>query len=334
MLKFGHQEYLWAFTLLIPLVLVCLFYFWKRKKTFDKLGKKTLIQRLSPDASSGRKTFKIVLLFVGFIALVIAWANPLMGTKFEKVERNGVDVIFAIDVSKSMLAEDIVPNRILNAKQFVSNVISQTADDRIGLIVFAGNAYLQMPLTVDYSASTMYLKTVDTDIVPTQGTAIGDAIRLAMRSFKQDEDKHKALVIISDGENHEGEAVDAIEDARAQGISIHTIGVGNLEGAKIPEGNGFKTDMEGNIVLTKLNEEMLKDLALQGNGIYKNINDPDVEETILAELASMEGKDFGESVFTEYKNHFPLFLSIAFVILLLDFLISERRETFFKRFSI
>ncbi|MGB1248451.1 MAG: VWA domain-containing protein [Chitinophagales bacterium] len=331
MTKFAHIEYLWALALLLLLLLAMLFFLLKRKSIYKKLGSHSLVDRLTQDTSTWRRYTKMILMSFAFLSLVVALANPLLGTKFEKVERNGVDVIFAIDVSNSMLAEDVTPSRMLKAKQFVSNMIEEMANDRVGLVVFAGNAYLQLPLTIDYSAAKMYLKTVDTEIVPTQGTAIGDAVRLAMKSFVQEEAKHKVLVVISDGENHEGEAADAIDEAVAQGIQVHTIGVGTTAGGRIPEGNGFKTDWDGEIVVSQLNEEMLKELASDGNGTYHNLEESDVESEIIVTLGAMEGKYFGESIYTEYKNQFPIFLAIAFCLLLIELFLGERKQNIFGR---
>ena len=289
-----------------------------------------LFGRLAPELSNGKHLLKFGLIALVIVAIGIGLANPKIGTKFETVKREGVDVMIAIDVSKSMLAKDIQPSRMLKARQFVSNLINKMANDRIGLIVFAGNAYLQMPLTIDYSATKMFLKQVDTDLVPTQGTAIGDAIDLAGRSYPVEQKNQKVLLIISDGENHEGNADDAIEVAKKNGIKVITIGVGTEKGGPIPTGRkgDFKKDSEGNIVLTKLNEDMLESLADEANGSYYNIMDKDVVSNIIDELGSLDGKVFEEKVITDYKQHFQLFLLIALVLLVVEFVISFRKTKF------
>jgi Ca-activated chloride channel family protein len=231
-----------------------------------------------------------------------------------------------------MLAKDVTPERLAKAKQLISNLIDRMHKDRVGLIVYAGNAYLQMPLTVDYSASKMYLKNISTDMVATQGTATAEAIELAMRSFQQDEEKHKTLIIISDGEDHEGDANKAIENAVKQGVVVYTVGVGSDKGAPIPINNKgeYKKDNEGNIVLTKLNEKLLIEMAQKGKGKYFNIETNSLADKMIAEINSLEGKFIDEKVITDYKSQFPIFLSIAFVLLLFEWLMPYRKLSIFK----
>lgn len=327
MFKLAYSNHLWALALLLLLVLMFIVFLVRRSSIIKRVGKASLVEKLTASANIQRRYIKAALLFIGFFSLVIAWANPLLGTKFEKVKREGIDVIFAIDVSKSMNAEDITPSRMLKAKQIVSNVIDEMSNDRIGLIVFAGNAYLQMPVTVDYSGARMYLKTINTEMVPRQGTAISEAIDLAMNSYDLDAQGYKTLVILSDGEAHDGDAEGMAEKAREEGIIIHTIGVGTDEAAKIPlddKGN-FKKDSQGEIVTTKLNEEMLQNIAEIGGGKYLNAASPDIYEDILLVLNAQEGRMIDEKVYTSYKNHFPIFLLIALVALVVEFLIRERK---------
>lgn len=280
-----------------------------------------------PKASSRLKNLKFTLIFIAFASLVIAWANPLLGTKYESVKREGIDVIFAIDVSKSMEAQDIIPSRMLKAKQLVSNAINQMSNDRIGLIVFAGNAYLQMPVTVDYSGAKMYLKTINTSMAPKQGTAISEAVNLAVNSFDEEAEAFKTIIIISDGESHDGDAETAIKQAKEQGIIVHTIGVGSSQGAKIPIDNlgNFKKDNNGEIVTTQLNATMLKELANLGGGNYFNASSSNLNEQLILALNGQEARMIDEKVFTSFKNHFPAFLGIALLLLLIEFLIPERK---------
>jgi len=328
MLKLAHNGHLWAFLLLAFLLLIFSFSLLSRRKYLLLFGKKSLMKKLMPESSAGFKNFKFVLVAVAFASLVIAWANPLIGTKYESVKREGIDVIFAIDVSKSMNAQDVIPSRILKAKQVVSNTISQMSNDRIGLIVFAGNAYLQMPVTVDYSGAKMYLKTINTDMAPKQGTAISEAINLAINSFDEKAEAFKTLVIISDGEDHDGDAEAMIVQAKEQGIILHTIGVGSAQGAQIPiDNNGnFKTDENGAPVTTKLNETMLKELSDLGGGQYFNASTPDLSEKLILALKGQEARFIDEKVFASFKNHFPVFLSIALALLLIEMLIPERKS--------
>jgi Ca-activated chloride channel homolog len=335
MIKFQHFQYLYALLALVPLLLLFVWYVFSRKKAIGSFGKDTLMQKLMPDSSSKLHVLKFILPSFALIFLIIGWANPQIGTKYETVQREGVDVIIALDVSKSMLAKDVTPQRLAKSKQFISNLIDRMYKDRIGLIVFAGNAYLQMPLTVDYSAARMYLKSISTDMIPTQGTAIAEAVNLATRSFQQDEDKHKTLIIISDGEDHEGDADRAIENALKSGVIVHTIGVGSDKGAPIPINakGDFLTDKSGNIVLTRLNEKMLIEMAQKGKGKYFNIETSALADKIINELSGMEGKFLEEKVITDYKSRFPIFLSIAFALLLLEFLIPNRKIRIFKSLS-
>lgn len=327
MIKFQYSTYLYALLFLIPIFILFALYLFKRKSVFDKLGKESLILRLMPAFSKQSHQVKFILVAIGFVALVIGWANPQIGTKYETIQREGVDVIVALDVSKSMLAKDIIPERLAKSKQLISNLIDRMAKDRVGLIVFAGNAYLQMPLTVDYSAGKMYLKNISTEMMPTQGTAIADAVNLAVRSFQQNEEKHKVLIIISDGEDHEGDADWAISEAVNQGVVVYTIGVGSDKGAPIPINNRgvFKKDADGNIVLTKLNEKMLIEMAQAGKGKYFNIETQSLADKLTDEISAMEGKFIDEKVITDYKSQFPIFLAVAFVLLLLEWIIPYRK---------
>lgn len=328
MLKFEHIEYLNALWLLIPLFAFFVWYSFYRKKKQEAFASNALFKRLAPFNSSNKLYIKFTLYVLAYISLCVGLANPQIGTKFETVKREGVDVMIAIDVSKSMDAKDTQPSRMLKARQFVSNLITKMSNDRVGLIVFAGNAYLQMPLTIDYSAARMYLKQVNTNLIPNQGTAIGAAVNIAQKSFPENGENQKVMIVISDGENHEGDAESAIEQAKKNGIKVITIGVGTTKGAPIPLGakGQFKKDNKGEIVTTKLNEGMLKDLAKEANGTYYNIADNDAMDNIVASLGSLDGKVFEEKVITDYKDHFQLFLLIAIVLLIIEFVMSYKKS--------
>lgn len=328
MIKFEHPEYLHLLWLLIAIGLLFVFFVFWRNKTSRKFANKENLQTLAPRISNLKHYFKFVLLLIIFATLAIGLANPRVGTKFETIKREGVDVIIAIDVSKSMDAKDVQPSRMLKAKQFVSNLINKMSNDRIGLVVFAGNAYLQMPLTVDYSAAKMFLKQVDTDLVPNQGTAIGAAVDIANRAYPENSDNQKVLIIISDGEDHEDDAEKAIKQAKNNEIKVITIGVGTTKGAPIPIGNTgqFKKDKDGNVVTTKLNEDMLKNLASKGNGNYYNISNENTIKNIVNSLGSLDGKVFEEKVITDYKDQFQVFLGIAFILMLLDLFIGFKKS--------
>ena len=327
--RFEHKEYLWLLAAVAPmLVLFLLFQNW-RKKNLDRFANSSLLAQLTPDISFNKHLLKFILLSLAFEFMVIGFANPQVGTKQEKVKRQGIDVFIAMDVSNSMLSEDIKPNRLMRAKNFVSNFIDELHNDRLGMIVFAGRSYMQMPLTVDYSAGRMYLKTVSTNLIPTQGTNIAEAVNMARENFVQGDNKHKALIIITDGEDNEGGADEAIADAVKEGVKVFTIGVGTDNGGPIPVGSDFKRDETGNIVLSKMNQPMLRDLAAKGNGKYFQLGSgKDEINAIFKELGRINTKDFEETIFTDFDDQFQICLIIAAVLLLIEWVLSEKKFSF------
>lgn len=339
MFRFEYIEYLYALGV-IP-ILWMLFWFgmrW-RKNALNKFGERNLILQLIPDYPHYKHQIKFSLLMLALAFLILALANPQLGSKLEKVKRKGVDVIIAMDVSSSMLAEDVRPNRLERTKQFVSKLIDKLQNDRVGLIVFAGQAYLQMPVTIDYAAAKMFLNQINTEMVPSQGTVIGGAVRLAMRSFQVKENKHKVLVIITDGEGHEDDALEAVNEAAKEGVIVHTVGVGSVQGAPIPVYRNntqvdFKRDRDGNIVLTKLNEVMLQQLAASANGKYYILgNSQDDLKNLIKQVGSMEKKEFEERIFTDYDDQFQYPLGLAILFLILEIFISERRAKWMDKIN-
>ena len=336
MFRFEHKEYLYLLLLLIPLLLLFIVFQRWRRKSIEKLGTASLIYQLIPDFSKSIHVIKFLLLSFAYIFLILAIANPQLGTRQEKVKRKGIDVVIALDVSKSMLAQDVQPSRLARSKNFISNFIDQLKNDRLAIVVFAGRAYLQMPLTVDYSAAKLYLKTIGTESVPTQGTSISDAIDLANESFAQGDNKSKALIIISDGEDHEAGVEEALETASKNGIKVFTLAVGTDKGSPIPLANGdYKRDAEGNIVLSKVNIEAMKAYAEKGNGkSYVMGSGKEEIEAIFRELGRIGTKDFEDVVFTDYDDKFQYCLAIAAVLLLIEFMLSERRSRLFEKLKI
>ncbi len=340
MFRFENEAYLWAL-IIIPVLIVIYFIMnsWK-KKAMAKMGDDRLIKQLIPDLSFNKQRLKFIFYLAALFFIIIALANPQLGSKLEKVKRQGVDVIVAVDVSKSMLAEDLKPNRLDVAKRLISKLIDKMGNDRIGLIVFAGNAYLQMPLTVDYAAAKLFLKTMDTNMVPAQGTAVGQAIDLAKQNFDREQNKFKALILLTDGENHENGALDEAEAAKDEGVIIHTLGIGSEEGAPIPvfsrgQRTGYKKDRNQNIINSKLDETMLKEIAELTEGNYFRISGAKGEiPRILTELQNMDKKDFEDRVFTDYEDQFQYFLFVALLLLLLEFFISERSQGWYKKFQL
>ena len=336
MFRFQHKEYLYLLLLLIPVLLLFILFQRWRKKSIAKFGLASLVYQLIPDFSNGKHVIKFVLLSLAFAFLVLGLANPQLGTKQEKVKRQGIDVVIALDVSKSMLAEDVQPNRLARAKNFISNFVDQLKNDRLALIVFAGRAYLQMPLSVDYSAAKLYLKTISTESVPTQGTSISEAVDLANESFAQGDNKSKALIIISDGEDHEAGVDEALEAAAKNGVKVFTLAVGTDKGSPIPLPNGdYKRDASGNIVLTKVNYEAMKEYAEKGNGkSYILGSGKDEVTAILKELGRVGTKDIEDVVFTDYDDKFQYCLMMAALLLIIEFMISERRSRIFEKLKI
>ncbi len=339
MIRFAHTGYLFALALL-PVMLI-LFY-WSlriRKKNLERFGNPSLLDNLMPAMSRYKKSIKFFAAFAALAFLILGIANPQIGTKMEEVKREGVDIIIALDVSNSMKAEDIKPNRLESAKQEISRMIDKFQNDRLGLIVFAGDSYLQLPLTMDYSAARLILSTIDVDIVPIPGTAIGTAINLAMKSFAAGEKKHKVIIIISDGENHEDDAVSAAKEAYAEGAVVHTVGMGSQEGVPIPvyEGSvqaGYKKDSDGKTVVTKLDEQGMRQIAEAGGGMYiRATTQQDELDEVFKAVQTMEKKEFGAKIFTEYEDRFQYFLGVAFILLVFEFFISERKNRWLAKIN-
>lgn len=316
MYRLEKPEYLLLF-LLVPIFLI-LYHFYKkwRATNAQNLADPQLLDKILPPSNRRLTTYSILLLSGLIVFISIALANPQIGKKSEKVKRRGVDVMIAVDVSNSMLADDIAPSRLERTKTYVQQLLDQLQDNRVGLIVFAGYAYLQMPLSTDFAAARLYLKTLNPDLIPQQGTAFAEAISLANNSFDKENEKHKALILISDGENHEDGASNIAKEAAEQGLIIHTIGVGTEAGAKIPDiaKRTYKTDETGSYVLSKLNETTLKNIADQGNGKYFSIAKGDDPFSVVREINLIEKKDFEARVFTDFEDQFTWFVFTALIL--------------------
>ncbi|GAB1856098.1 VWA domain-containing protein [Flavobacteriaceae bacterium MHTCC 0001] len=336
------EEKIWFWTLgIIPLVVFSflILQFWK-VRVQKKFADKTLLNRLSPDKSLFKTSLKIALLCLAFLCLTMAMVNPKIGTKLETVKREGVDIVFAVDVSKSMLAEDIAPNRLDKAKQLVTQIINNLASDRVGIIAYAGKAFPQLPITTDYASAKMFLNNMNTDMLSSQGTAINEAIKLATTYFDDDEQTNRVLVIISDGEDHSEAAIDVAQTASEEGIRIFTIGVGDLKGGPIPlKRNGvvvsYKKDNQGETVITKLNEDTLKGIAAEANGVYINGKiTNDVVEHIREILNKMDKTEFEAKQFADFKDQFQWFLGFGIFFLFLDILLLERKTAWLKKLNL
>lgn len=341
MIQIDEKIYFYFF-MIVPVMII--FYmvllFWK-KRTQRKFAEPTLLRRLTPNRSSFKGVLKLLFLLLGLSGLILGLANPKIGTKLETVKREGIDIVFAIDVSKSMLAEDIAPNRLEKAKRLVSEIINQLASDRIGIIAYAGQAYPQLPITTDYSAAKMFLQNMNTDMMSSQGTAINEAIKLATTYYDDEEQTNRVLFIVSDGEDHsEGLVIDAVELAIAEGIRVFTIGVGKSKGAPIPlKRNGvtqeLKKDAQGEVVITKLNEDILEEIADEGNGEYINgSNTEEAVQFIKDELNKMDKMEFEAKQFAEYKDQFQWFLGAGLFFLFLDIFLLDRKTKWLKRLNL
>ncbi len=313
---------------------------WKKRKQ-RAFADSPLLKRLAPNKSSFKATLKLIFLLLGLSFLVLALVNPKIGTKLETVKREGVDIVFAVDVSKSMLAEDIAPNRMEKSKRLVSEIINQLASDRIGIIAYAGQAYPQLPITTDYGAAKMFLQGMNTNMLSSQGTAINSAIDLATTYYNDEAQTNRVLFIISDGEDHsEGNTQAAVEDAVANGIKVYTIGVGKPKGGPIPiKRNGvvetFKKNSEGEVVITKLNEPILAAIAEEGNGTYINGSNTEAAvEFIKEELNKMDKKEFEAKQFAEFKDQFQWFLGIGLLFLFLEVFLLDRKTGWLKKLNL
>lgn len=325
----------------IPAIIIAflMLQYWRRK-TQKRFANKKSLKRLSPSYSVFKAALKIILICLAIFFITIALVNPKIGTKLETVKREGVDVVFAVDVSKSMLAEDIAPNRLEKSKRLVSEIINNLGSDRIGIIAYAAQAFPQLPITTDYAAAKMFLQSMNTDMLSSQGTAIDEAIELAKTYYNDAEQTNRVLFIISDGEDHSKRAVDAVEDAVAEGIKIFTIGVGTTKGGLIPEKiNGivdsYKKDLNGEVVVTKLNEDILKQIANEGNGEY--INGKDTEETVKFVsdmLARMDKKEFEAKQYADFKDQFQWFLGIGILLLFIDVFLLERKTAWLQKLNL
>lgn len=311
-----------------------------QKRQLQKWGDQLLLNRLMPDFSASRTFVKFVLWIVAFGIMILALARPQFGTKMAEVKRKGIEMIIALDVSNSMMAEDIQPSRLENAKMAISKLVDRLENDKIGLIVFAGDAYIQMPVTTDYQAAKLFLNSINTQIVPRQGTAIGSAIHLAMRSFTPNSEKSRAIVIITDGENHEEDAVEAAKEAAAAGIIIHTIGIGSVQGVPIPVSSAgnqkdYRKDENGQVIISKLNEELLRQIAEAGGGTYVRATASRTGlTTILDEMNKMEKQDIQMKVYSEYDEQFVHYAGFAIFLLLIDFVLSSRRNKWLRNLEI
>ncbi|WP_179337312.1 vWA domain-containing protein [Winogradskyella ludwigii] len=339
---FKLDEKIWFWTLLVIPVIILLFIFlqiWRRSAQ-KKFADSALLKRLSPNQSLFKSILKVVVLCLAFACLSLALVNPKIGTKLETVRSEGVDIVFAIDVSKSMLAEDIAPNRLQKSQQLVTQIINSLVSDRVGIIAYAGKAFPQLPITTDYASAKMFLQNMNTDMLSSQGTAISEAIQLSKTYYDNEEQSNRVLIIISDGEDHDGEALEIAEEAAEQGIRIFTVGVGDVKGGPIPiKRNGvvlnYKKDNQGETVITRLNETTLKDIAAEANGVYINgSNTAEVVNMIKEELNKMDKQEFESKQIADFKDQFQWFLAFGIFFLFIDIFFLERKTAWLKKLNL
>jgi Ca-activated chloride channel family protein len=334
MINFAQAQYL-VLILLIPFFFILQALVLKlRRRRIRRFGDEELVRQLMPSYSVSRIWVKMTLFSIGFFFFVIGLSRPQIGAKLKEHETKGAEIMIALDVSNSMLAEDYSPNRLERAKLAISRLVDKLRDDRIGLIVFAGNSFVQLPITTDYVSAKMFLNTISTESVPIQGTAIGEAINTAIRSFSAQSEKSRAIIIITDGENHEDDPVAAAAQAAEMGIRVFTIGVGSPEGKPIPMDGGLLRDRDGNIVVTRLDESVLQEVAKAGNGLYVRAGNSEFGlNPIIDDIRRMEDERYSSIVFEEFDEQFMYFMAIALFFFVLEMLVGDRRSKrhLFKR---
>ena len=334
MFRFEHPEYLYLFIAMPFLVALYIYLNIRKRNDVKKLGVISTIKKMMPDLSLKRSYLKFWLIFAALCVGIVMIARPQFGTKVENVEKEGIELVIAIDVSNSMLARDVSPDRLARAKQILSRLIDVRKNDKVALIVFAGEAYVQMPLTSDTQSAKLFLNTINTSLVPVQGTAIAEAIGLGVNSFSGDKDVDKALIIITDAEDHEGNANEAAKKATEAGIMVNVIGIGSTQGTPVPESensNNYKSDNDGNVVLSRLNEQMAQEIAQSGKGLYVQAdNTNSAIRALETELNNLETKKATSLSYSEYDEKFPLFAWILLIILIIEFLIYDKKNPLFK----
>ncbi|MBQ4017970.1 MAG: VWA domain-containing protein [Paludibacteraceae bacterium] len=330
MLRFANIEMLWLGIAIIPVLSIAYFFYTRyKRRQLEVFGDAELMAQLMPNASRVRPTVKFSILMVALALLFIAAARPQFGTSERTEKRNGIEAIVALDISNSMLAEDVAPNRLDRAKQMMSKLMDNMVNDKVGLVVFAGDAFIQLPITCDYVSAKMFLNTITPDMIKTQGTAIGQALNTSIRCFGQQSEASRVIILITDGENHEDNAVEAAKKAKEMGIQVIVVGIGKPEGSPIPipGTNNFRKDRNGNVVVSKLNEDMCREIAQAGGGIYVRCDNTNTAmKAIQHEIDQLATQEFETQVYTEYNEQFQGFALISLLLLVIDFFIFNRKN--------
>lgn len=336
---FRFEQPIYLFLLIALPVLVILFIAsnvrWKRN--LRKYGDPQLLKEMMPDASPVRYNLKFWLTFAALFFLILVAARPQFGTKMETINRQGIETVIALDISNSMLAQDVAPNRLEKSKKIIAKLVDEMQDDKIGLIVFAGEAFIQLPITSDFISAKMFLETIQPDLISTQGTDIRAAINMATRSFTPREDVGRAIIIITDGENHEGGAEEAAKAAAEKGMMVYVLGVGSPEGSPIPgtKANDYRKDKDGNVIVTRLNEQMCQEIAKAGGGAYIRVDNTNAAQKLLQkEIDKLAKADLETTVYSDYNEQFQVLAWIAFILLALEMLILLRKNPLFKNIKL
>lgn len=336
MFRFENPAFLYLLIIIPVIIVIRLLEMRKRKLKLKKFGDLSLLKQLMPDVSSSRKSLKFWLMIAALALLIVMLARPQMGTKISQEKRKGIEVIISLDISNSMRAEDVVPSRLDKSKMLVENMVDNFTNDKVGLVVFAGDAFVQLPITSDYVSAKMFLQNTDPSLIATQGTDLAGAIELSSKSFTQQDKVGRAILIITDGEDHEGGAIEAAEKARKNGIRVFVLGVGSTKGSPVPDGNGgYMKDNSGQEVISALNEEMCKQVAQAGGGAYIHVDNTSLAQRQLNdELTKLQKGDISSVVYSEYDEQFQAVGILVLILLIIEMLILERKNPFFKKIKL
>ena len=336
MLRFEDPIYLWML-LIIPILVLVRFIVWrKRKRNLRKFGDPSLLKEMMPDVSKYRPTIKFCLLLSAITILIFMIARPQVGSKISHEKREGIEVLIALDISNSMLAQDVIPSRLEKSKLLIEDLVDHFTNDKVGLVVFAGDAFVQLPITNDYVSAKMFLQNINPSLITTQGTDLARAISLSQSCFTQREHIGRAIIVITDGEDHEGGALEAAREAYKKGINVFILGVGTSKGAPIPDGNGgYLKDNSGQTVLSALNEQMCQQVAKAGNGVYIHVdNTSDAQEKINKELSKLQSGISDTVVYSECNEQFQIFGIILLLLLIVETILLESRNPLFKKINL
>ncbi len=336
MLRFEDPIYLWMLLIITILVLVRFIVWRKRKRNLRKFGDPSLLKEMMPDVSKSRPTIKFCLLLSAITILIFMIARPQVGSKISHEKREGIEVLIALDISNSMLAQDVIPSRLEKSKLLIEDLVDHFTNDKVGLVVFAGDAFVQLPITNDYVSAKMFLQNINPSLITTQGTDLARAISLSQSCFTQREHIGRAIIVITDGEDHEGGALEAAREAYKKGINVFILGVGTSKGAPIPDGNGgYLKDNSGQTVLSALNEQMCQQVAKAGNGVYIHVdNTSDAQERLNKELSKLQSGISDTVVYSEYNEQFQIFGIILLLLLIVETILLESRNPLFKQINL